>query len=95
MREHLTDEQCKKLRDYIDRILALKALEDDKNLEIRGIYAEAKAAGYDKTSIGKVVGWMRLSDAQKKSLRGEQRAEFDMSLTGWSARPRAGGWGGH
>lgn len=95
MREHLTEEQRKKLRDYISRILTLKALEDDKNLEIRGIYAEAKAAGYDKTSIGKVVGWMRLSEAQKERLRSEQRAEFDMPLTGWSARPCSGGWGGH
>lgn len=95
MREHLTEEQCRKVRDYINRILALKALEDDKNLEIRGVYAEAKAAGYDKTSIGKVVGWMRLSEAQKERLLSAQGAEFDMPLTGWSARPRTGRWGEH
>jgi uncharacterized protein (UPF0335 family) len=47
------------LRALTDRIMALKDQQDELGSDIRDIYAEAKAAGYDKTALGQAIGTLR------------------------------------
>lgn len=47
------------LKVIIDRILHFKQEQDEAAADIRDIYAEAKAAGFDKTAIGALVTELR------------------------------------
>lgn len=49
----------KQLKAYIDRVLRLKEEQDALGQDIREVYAEAKAEGYDKTVMGKLVAHLR------------------------------------
>lgn len=43
------------LWSIVERILRLKADADDISDDIKEVYAEAKANGYDKTALGQIV----------------------------------------
>lgn len=76
------------LREIVDRILAAKAKEDEKKAAIRAAYAEVKAAGYCKTSFGKLIGYLRLPEEKRAALDAEPNApEFALLLRSWAARP--------
>lgn len=67
------------LAAYIDRILRMKEEADALAEDIRGIYAEAKAEGYDKTQMGKVVNYLRQKDKKGAKVE-EAEAVFDLYL---------------
>lgn len=52
------------LRSFIERILRLREEEDAIKDDVKDVYAELKAAGFDKTVAGKVVAAIR---AEKKN----------------------------
>lgn len=70
------------LRAFIDRILRLKEEQDNIGADIREVYAEAKAAGFDKTALGQVVGLLRKKgkDAEKFE---EQSTLVDMYMAAY------------
>jgi uncharacterized protein (UPF0335 family) len=47
------------LRSLVDRVLRLKAEQDAMTEDIKEVYAEAKANGFDKAQMGKVVNHLR------------------------------------
>lgn len=47
------------LRSFVDRILRLKEEQDNLGADVRDVYAEAKAQGYDKTALGALVSELR------------------------------------
>jgi uncharacterized protein (UPF0335 family) len=75
---------AEELRQFIDRILRLKEDQDALSEDIRDIYAEAKARGYDKTAMGRVVTLLRAraKDAEKVS---EQEAIVALYLDTYEA----------
>lgn len=70
------------LAAFIDRILRMKAEEDAIKADVREIYAEAKARGYDKTRLGEVVSHIRKVE---KDADGEAEKEVirDLYLTAY------------
>lgn len=74
------------IRSYIDRILRLKAEQDDLAADIREIYAEAKSNGFDKTALGQVVTQIR-----KEEKNPERYAELTelarLYMDSYEARP--------
>ena len=76
-----------KLRSLVDRILALKAEADAKDEAIRAVYAQIKALGYDKTSIGKLVGYLRLPAEAREKLSDGDDHDFTMLLRAWACLP--------
>lgn len=67
------------IRAFVERILRMKeeakAIKDD----IREIYAEAKANGFDKTVLGQVVSYVEKRDKDNASLM-EREALFELYL---------------
>jgi uncharacterized protein (UPF0335 family) len=47
------------LRSFVDRVLRLKREQDDLAADIKEVYAEAKASGFDKTAMGQLVAHLR------------------------------------
>lgn len=47
------------LKSFVDRIQRLKDEQDARAADIREVYAEAKAMGFDKTALGQVVSILR------------------------------------
>lgn len=86
------------LASYIDRILRLKEEQDGISADIKDIYAEAKANGYDKTALGLVVSHLRKKQKAPEKVA-EQGELFDLYLTAYEgaggshayARVREGG----
>ncbi|MGR9274688.1 DUF2312 domain-containing protein [Rhizobium leguminosarum] len=78
----------KQLKAYIDRVLRLKEEQDTIGDDIREIYAEAKAEGYDKTIMGKLVAHLRRELKQGAGAVAEAESIFDTYL---SAYQRASG----
>lgn len=70
------------LRSIVDRILRLKAEQDDLAADIREIYAEAKGNGYDKTALGQLVSYIRKRDKDPEKFA-EGNAVFDLYLTAY------------
>lgn len=60
------------LRSVVDRILRLKAEQDERAEAIRDIYAEAKGQGLDKTALGRLVTHLR-----KAEKGGERETEVE------------------
>lgn len=71
------------VKALIDRILRLKEEQDTLSSDIREIYAEAKANGYDKTALGEVVTHLRRIAKKGKSAVDERGALFDMYLAAY------------
>lgn len=63
------------LASLVDRVLRLKEEEDSIKADIKEVYAEAKAHGFDKTRVGDVVTKLRklekdaAGEAEKEALR--------------------------
>jgi uncharacterized protein (UPF0335 family) len=70
----------KQLKSYIDRVLRLKEEQDALGDDIRDVYAEAKAEGYDKTVMGKLVAHLRKVLKQGDSAVAEAESIFDTYL---------------
>lgn len=60
------------LRSVVDRILRLKADQDDLAAAVRDVYAEAKGHGFDKTALGRLVTHLR-----KAEKGGDREAEVE------------------
>ncbi|QJS30427.1 DUF2312 domain-containing protein [Rhizobium leguminosarum] len=73
----------KQLKAYIDRVLRLKEEQDTIGDDIREIYAEAKAAGYDKTIMGKLVAHLRRELKQGAGAVAEAESIFDTYLNAY------------
>ncbi|HZH10588.1 MAG TPA: GapR family DNA-binding domain-containing protein [Microvirga sp.] len=56
---------------FMDRILRLKSEEDQIKEDIKSVYAEAKATGFDKTALGDAIARIRKmqKDPEKLSER--------------------------
>lgn len=72
------------LAAFIDRILRMKEEADAIAADIREIYAEAKANGFDKTQLGNVVTYLRKKDKDAAKLE-EGEAVFDLYLGSYLA----------
>ncbi|MBX4870609.1 DUF2312 domain-containing protein [Rhizobium bangladeshense] len=70
----------KQLKAYIDRVLRLKEEQDALGQDIRDVYAEAKAEGYDKTIMGKLVAHLRRELKQGAGAVAEAESIFDTYL---------------
>lgn len=76
------------LRQLIDRIMRLKAEQDAIGQDIREVYKEAHASGFDKTTLGQAVGRLR-----KEEKNGVARLEeSDAMLARDPDAPEAIGW---
>lgn len=67
------------LRSFIDRVMRLKEEQDAIGSDIKEVYAEAKATGFDKTAMGQLVAYLRKKDKDADKLA-EQSALFDLYL---------------
>jgi|GEM_PF-2351349 len=70
----------KQLKAYIDRVLRLKEEQDALGQDIRDVYAEAKAEGYDKTVMGKLVAHLRKVLKEGDGAIAEAESIFDTYL---------------
>jgi len=66
------------LRSLIDRVLRLKDEQDTLSDDIKEVYAEAKANGFDKTQIGSVVAKIRKQRKDGATVVDERDAIFDL-----------------
>lgn len=73
----------KQLKAYIDRILRLKEEQDALGQDIRDVYAEAKAEGYDKTVMGKLVAHLRKVLKEGDGAIAEAESIFDTYLNAY------------
>ncbi|TAV48413.1 DUF2312 domain-containing protein [Rhizobium leguminosarum] len=73
----------KQLKSYIDRVLRLKEEQDALGQDIRDVYAEAKAEGYDKTIMGKLVAHLRRELKQGAGAVAEAESIFDTYLNAY------------
>jgi uncharacterized protein (UPF0335 family) len=85
MSGRMSDERAEKLGLYVDRILALHAKADAKQLEVRAVYAQLSKAGFDKTSVGKIVAYLRLPASERARIDAEQHVSVAMPLREWGA----------
>ena len=69
-----------RLKSFLERILRLKEEQDAFNADIREVYAEAKAEGYDKTAMGQVVAHRRKVEKRGAAQVEEQNTLFDLYL---------------
>lgn len=69
-----------RVRAFVDRILRLKEEQDDLATDIREIYAEAKADGYDKTALGALVSHLRKIEKKGADAVSEADAIFGLYL---------------
>lgn len=67
------------LRSYVDRVLRLKKDQDDLAADIKEVYAEAKAMGFDKTVMGQLVAHLRKRERDPSKFE-ERSAIFDLYL---------------
>ncbi len=69
------------LASYVDRVLRLKEEADNIAGDVREVYAEAKASGYDKTQLGNLVTYLR--KRAKDDDIAEKEAIFETYLTAY------------
>src|SRR5688572_21308286 len=67
------------LADFVRQIEAQNDERDDINVEIRGIYAEAKAQGFDTKIIRKVIA-KRRRDAEERREEEERIERYEGAL---------------
>lgn len=67
------------LRAYTDRVLRLKEEQDQMSADIKEVYAEAKANGFDKTIMGQLVAFLRKREKDPHKVE-ENGAIFDLYL---------------
>jgi uncharacterized protein (UPF0335 family) len=83
--EHQTGRD--RLRSFVDRILRLKEEQDAISGDIREVYAEAKAEGFDKTAMGQLVGHLRKIEKSGADAVQEASAVFDTYLHAYQSSP--------
>lgn len=82
--EDVTGVADEQLAAFIDRILRMKDEADAIAADIREIYAEAKAMGFDKTQLGNVITYLRKKEKDASKLE-EGEAVFDLYLGSYLA----------
>ncbi|NGP19170.1 DUF2312 domain-containing protein [Devosia aurantiaca] len=70
------------IKAYVDRILRMKEEADAIAADVKEIYAEAKANGFDKTQLGNLVTYLRKKDKDADKVA-EGEAIFDLYLTAY------------
>lgn len=73
-----------RLKSIIDRILRLKEEQDAIGDDIKDVYAEAKADGYNKTAIGQVVSHVRAVMKNREKVETND-ADFSLYLAAYEA----------
>ncbi|NBJ13315.1 GapR family DNA-binding domain-containing protein [Microvirga arsenatis] len=73
---------------FMDRILNLKAEEDQIKEDIKSIYAEAKAMGFDKTALGDAIARIRKLQKDPEKLS-EREAIRDLYLQAYEEASHA------
>lgn len=76
------------LKSLTDRILRLREEEDALKADIREVYGEAKAQGFDKTILGKVVARIR-AEAKDGDKLAETEELVDLYLSAYRGSLRA------
>lgn len=76
------DNSNAQLRSIVDRILRLKEEQDAIGADIRDVYAEAKANGFDKTGLGSLVSYLRRREKNPEK-EAERSAIFDLYLSAY------------
>lgn len=71
------------LRSIVERILRLKEEQDTIGADIRDIYAEAKANGFDKTGLGDLVAHLRRIEKKGRGAIEEREQIFDLYLSAY------------
>lgn len=79
MSESVAQDQIKA---FIDRIIRMRAEKADIGRDIREIYAEAKASGFDKTMLGKAVLRIEAMSTNSAGVQ-EQDALLDLYLSAY------------
>lgn len=74
------------IRQFVQRIERLREEVDQLNGDIKEVYAEAKARGYDKTALGKVV-MIRRARAKNPDAFEAMDANVEMYLAAADGRP--------
>lgn len=69
-----------RLKGFIDRVLRLKEEQDTLAGDVREVYAEAKAEGYDKTAMGDLVSHLRKVEKKGADAVAEKQTVFDLYL---------------
>ena len=72
------------IKAFVDRILRMKEEAKAINADVRGIYAEAKGAGFDKTVLGKLVSYIEKRQADANAVL-ESESVFDLYLTAYDS----------
>lgn len=67
------------IRSYVERVLRLKAEQDQLSEDIREIYKEAKGNGFDKTVLGQIVAHIRRVEKDPDKVA-ENQTLFDRYL---------------
>lgn len=75
------------IRSIVDRILRLKAEQDERAEDIRDVYKEAKGHGLDKTALGRLVAHLR--KVEKGADTSEADAIFAIYLGAYEDAPHA------
>jgi len=82
------DNSNTQIRSIVDRILRLKEEQDALAADIREVYAEAKANGFDKTGLGSLVAHLRRKEKNPER-EAERSAIFDLYLTAYEGGSEA------
>lgn len=77
------------VRSILERILRLKEEQDALSEDVREVYAEAKANGFDKTALGQVVAYLRKREKDGADKLAERTALFDLYLGAFDGRSHA------
>jgi uncharacterized protein (UPF0335 family) len=72
------------IKAFVDRIMRLREEERAIKGDVREVYAEAKANGFDKTILGKIVNYIEKRETSAGALQ-ESEALFDLYLTAYDA----------
>lgn len=75
------------IKAFVERILRLKQEAADINRDIREVYGEAKANGFDKTVLGKLVAYVAKRTEDRNAVA-EADALFDLYLTAFDGASR-------
>lgn len=75
------------IRSVVERILRLKAEQDDIGDAIKDVYAEAKGNGLDKTQLGKVVAYARQREKRGATTADAEEATFALYLNAYLGQP--------
>ncbi len=76
------------IRQFVERIMRLKDEQDAIAADVRDVYAEAKALGFDKTALGDLVTHLR-KQAKNPDRAAERSALLDLYLDAYHNAPRA------